>query len=157
MKKIVDDIVATTGGKIDLLLATHEHWDHLSGFLQASGSFKGLEFGQVWVAWTEDPSDALANELQGERKAAAAALQIAANTLRMNASRSLMPDDTSTVEIIDDMLGFFGAAGIRTTSDALDEVKKKARVRIAGRAIRRSNSATRAPSFTSSARRKIPS
>src|SRR5262245_3300568 len=30
MTKVVDDIVGTTHGEIDLLLATHEHWDHLS-------------------------------------------------------------------------------------------------------------------------------
>ena len=26
-------------GEIDLLIATHEHWDHLSGFVQAKQSF----------------------------------------------------------------------------------------------------------------------
>ena len=33
MTKVVDDVVADTGGKVDLLLATHEHWDHVSGLL----------------------------------------------------------------------------------------------------------------------------
>jgi hypothetical protein len=129
MKQVVDDIVAATNGKIDLLLATHEHWDHLSGFLQAADSFDRLEFGQVWLAWTEDPNDALADQLRGERRAALAALQIASNTLRMNASRPLGPDETSTADVIDDMLSFFGAAGVGTTSDALKKVKAKAPVR----------------------------
>ena len=35
MAAVVDDIAATTGNRVDLLLATHEHWDHLSGFKQA--------------------------------------------------------------------------------------------------------------------------
>src|SRR5664279_819735 len=34
MTKVVEDIVHESGGKIDLLLATHEHWDHVSGFIQ---------------------------------------------------------------------------------------------------------------------------
>ncbi len=42
MTKVVDDIVATTQGEVDLLLATHEHWDHLSGFIQAASSFERL-------------------------------------------------------------------------------------------------------------------
>ena len=29
----------TTGGRIDVLVATHEHWDHLSGFVQAGSVF----------------------------------------------------------------------------------------------------------------------
>ena len=38
MTKVMDHIVSTTGGQIDLLVATHEHWDHLSGFVQAKPS-----------------------------------------------------------------------------------------------------------------------
>jgi hypothetical protein len=129
MTNVVDDIVATTGGKVDLLLATHEHWDHLSGFIQAAESFKRLTVGEVWLAWTEDPADPLAAELRGERKRAMAALQMAANTLRMTGSRSLGSDETASADVISDMLGFFGAAGSGTTSDALDKVKAMAPLR----------------------------
>lgn len=129
MTKVVDDIVAATGGKVDLLLATHEHWDHLSGFIQAAESFKRLTVGEVWLAWTEDPADPLAAELRGERKKAMAALQMAANTLRMSGSRALEADGSSGAEVISDMLGFFGAAGSGTTSDALEKVKAMAPVR----------------------------
>jgi hypothetical protein len=136
MTKVVDDIVAATGGdvatgrdgKVDLLLATHQHWDHLSGFIQAEPSFKHLKVGQVWVAWTEDPTDDLAKELRGEREQAMAALQMAANTMRMAGSRSPPGQEVSNADVIADMLGFFGAAG-GSTSDALDKVKAMAPVR----------------------------
>jgi hypothetical protein len=39
MREIADDIRLTTDGHIDVLVATHEHWDHLSGFLQAADVF----------------------------------------------------------------------------------------------------------------------
>jgi len=39
MTEVVEDIAATTGGEIDLLVVSHEHWDHLSGFVQAKESF----------------------------------------------------------------------------------------------------------------------
>ncbi len=42
MTEVVENIIATTGGEIDLLLATHEHWDHLSGFIQAQEAFDRL-------------------------------------------------------------------------------------------------------------------
>ena len=80
-------------------------------------------------AWTEDPADPLATELRGERNQAMAALQMAANTLRMTNSRSLGPDGIAAADIISDMLGFFGAAGSGTTSDALDKVKAMGPVR----------------------------
>src|SRR5262245_19608693 len=35
MTNVVENIATVTKGEIDLLLATHEHWDHLSGFVQA--------------------------------------------------------------------------------------------------------------------------
>src|SRR4051812_44005519 len=29
IKAVIDDVVKETGGRIDLLVVTHEHWDHL--------------------------------------------------------------------------------------------------------------------------------
>src|SRR5262249_50679046 len=66
MQEVVNDIIATTKGHIDLLLATHEHWDHLSGFVQAKDLFGKLKIDKVWLAWTEDPADELANTLRRE-------------------------------------------------------------------------------------------
>lgn len=125
MTRVVDDIVATTQGEVDLLLATHEHWDHLSGFLQASASFERLKVGQVWLAWTEDPADPMAAQLRSERRNAMTALQIAANTLRMSGSDAAVED----AETISNMLGFFGAAGRGTTEDALNKVKSMGSIR----------------------------
>ena len=70
MQAVVKDVLATTGGHLDLLLATHEHWDHLSGFYLARDIFNELKgkANQVWFAWTEDPKDQLAKELRAERK-----------------------------------------------------------------------------------------
>lgn len=83
MTNVVDNIVATTDGAIDLLVATHEHWDHVSGFIQASSSFERLTVGEVWLAWTEDPDDPLAKKLGKERRDALAALQMCDSALRM--------------------------------------------------------------------------
>ena len=41
MGKVVRDIVATTNGRVDVVVATHEHWDHISGFLQAKDAVRG--------------------------------------------------------------------------------------------------------------------
>ena len=56
-KLIAEDIAETCGGKLDLLVVTHEHWDHISGFLQAKGIFfdkSRLSIDNLWMAWTEN-------------------------------------------------------------------------------------------------------
>jgi hypothetical protein len=56
MKLAVEDIRKETGGNIDLLVATHEHADHLSGFNQARDVWKEIKVKKTWLAWTEDLS-----------------------------------------------------------------------------------------------------
>lgn len=75
MQAVVKDI-ADTYGTIDLLVATHEHWDHISGFVQAweGGKLPGITFKHVWLAWTEDPANPQAQKLAGNKSAALAAL-----------------------------------------------------------------------------------
>ena len=43
--------------RIDVLVATHEHWDHISYFhpKRSRDYFGDFKIGQVWLAWTEDP------------------------------------------------------------------------------------------------------
>ena len=112
MTKVVEDIVHESNGKIDLLILTHQHWDHLSGFVQAEASFAKLKIGDVWVAWTENPADDLANKLRGERKQALASLRLGVGAMRM-------AGDADAASEIEGLLGFFGAAGGASTEDAL--------------------------------------
>lgn len=117
MTKVVQDIIATTSGRIDVLVATHEHWDHVSGFGQAKDLFqKKLQVGEVWLAWTEDPNDALARKLRSEHQAMRMALGMAQTRLRLAGA-------DNTADEVAGMLEFFGAAGSGTTGDALDVVK----------------------------------
>lgn len=109
MRAIVEDI-ATVTGRIDVLVVTHEHWDHVSGFLDASEQFGKLEIDAVWMAWTEDPGDPLASELDTFRGAAMAALQETAMQLdhagRFGAPMAGLRDGLQA------LLGFqFGAKG----------------------------------------------
>ena len=69
MKKVAKSLIEETGGAIDVLVITHEHWDHLSGFSpgQAQKELDALTFKELWLAWTEDPTNDLANALRTER------------------------------------------------------------------------------------------
>lgn len=67
MTAIARDIALTCDGRLDLLVVTHEHWDHISGFQQAKDIFfdkARLQIDRLWMAWTEKPGDPDADRLR---------------------------------------------------------------------------------------------
>ena len=118
MTEVVEHIVTTTGGHVDLVAATHEHWDHISGFGQAREVWTDkskLTIGEVWLSWAEDKNNTLAKKLRGERQALKMALSAAV-------SRMHLAGDSAAAEDVSNLLSWFGAAG--TTADALETVKE---------------------------------
>jgi hypothetical protein len=125
MTKVATSLKEATDGKIDLLVITHEHWDHVSGFLQAAEVFRGFAVQDLWLAWTEDPADDLANKLRADFSKDLQALHMA---VRRAANQQAM-------EPIANLLGFFGEAGSlgaaggsipNTTGAALQAVRQLA-------------------------------
>ncbi len=41
---------------LDVVVLTHEHADHISGFDQAQDVFNRIHFGEVWAGWVDDES-----------------------------------------------------------------------------------------------------
>jgi beta-lactamase superfamily II metal-dependent hydrolase len=64
MSDVVDDILESTGRHIHVLVATHEHWDHVSGYWLHKDRFQQATIDQVWLAWTENPKDKRAQALR---------------------------------------------------------------------------------------------
>ncbi len=58
--------------RIDVVVATHRHFDHISGF--DSSDWDGVSVGEVWMPWTEERGVAAADALRKKQKRAAAAL-----------------------------------------------------------------------------------
>lgn len=103
--KIVENIRDATAGHLDLLVITHEHWDHVSAFhpSQSQQIFKDdIELGTLWMAWTEDLSNKLAKDLHDGRKAARTALTEAIGRMRGLSAYS------HTHDLINKVLDFFG-------------------------------------------------
>src|SRR5947209_20582869 len=54
LQKAAANIEQETAGNLRLLVATHAHQDHISGFGRFSAMFRGFTIGEVWMPWTED-------------------------------------------------------------------------------------------------------
>jgi hypothetical protein len=106
IRDIVKDIDAATGNHLDVLVVTHEHWDHVSGFHkeQAQDQFAKIRLDKLWLAWTEDLSDPLARQLHDGRKAARAAL----TSVLQRAGNNPALASRREVDLVDTLLGFFG-------------------------------------------------
>jgi hypothetical protein len=115
MQGVVADIEKVCGGKLDLVVMTHEHWDHVSGFSteQAQFEFDKLSIGEVWYAWTEDPKNKLGKKLRDEREAKLRALNRAVTALQARAT----PLAALRSERVESLLQFFGGRerGLETT------------------------------------------
>jgi hypothetical protein len=123
MARVVADI-ATVTKRIDVLVVTHEHWDHLSAFATAAEQFKAIEIVDVWLAWTENPRDRQGRQLDKYKGEALAALQMANRKLDgPEFGRQL----SAIGEGLTNLLGFyFGAKGekVRGARDAATGMAK---------------------------------
>lgn len=91
ISKIADALIDDLGGgpdgsgaKVDLLIVSHRHKDHITGFNNAR--WAKVEVGEVWMPWVESPDDPVAKEIRGEHVAMALNLQTAVARLGLDAN-----------------------------------------------------------------------
>jgi hypothetical protein len=125
LKSVAGNIVAETGGEIDLLIVTHEHWDHVAGFSLARSVLKDLKIKRVWLSWAENPDDrdaiALKESMGRKRKKLAAALA-GIDALRFQ-GLNLEGDVGLAVGVASSMMAFEGLA-VDESADADDKAPK---------------------------------
>jgi beta-lactamase superfamily II metal-dependent hydrolase len=122
MRDVAENIKQVTGGQLDVVIVTHEHWDHLAGFAYAQDIFAEMKVREVWVAWTEDPTDKLANKLAGRRAQALKAVEKSARKLADRTETSATRMGTRLTSLLQ-FYGGLGATGRMTTAGAFRSVK----------------------------------
>lgn len=101
LRQVIDHIKTECGGKLNLVVQTHQHKDHISGFNLRDKSKKllwdDIEVEKVWLAWTENigsNGDELAIQLKEKqdkkKKALAKALQLYNSSIQQAAHRTMM-------------------------------------------------------------------
>jgi hypothetical protein len=89
--QVMNDLAAATGKQLDVVVATHEHADHLSGFVQKGSPFlrDDLEIDELWVGWTERRGDRQADDLRKKRGSAGKVIEKAVEKARQRAESGL--------------------------------------------------------------------
>ena len=124
MTNVAKDIAKVSGGSLDVVIATHQHTDHLSGFKQAEAEFDPAKvtFQRLWLAWTENPRNKLGKRIQKELIKKLAAVRLAVKRLGVNSAAGKRIQGT---------LDYFspGVAG-EDTQDILDSLQGREEVEI---------------------------
>lgn len=96
--KHLEELVAD-GKRIDILIATHEHHDHVSAFkTKAMQKVLSGNVDHVWLAWTENPDDAVAQRIVKYKQDLGLALSQVAR----------VAPDQPVCQQVADLLGFAG-------------------------------------------------
>jgi beta-lactamase superfamily II metal-dependent hydrolase len=77
MGEAVTQLKADTGGQLALVIMTHRHADHISGFGSQRALFATFSVERVWMSYFEDPKNAAAMRIQAGIAATATRLQAA--------------------------------------------------------------------------------
>ncbi|HEX7151610.1 MAG TPA: MBL fold metallo-hydrolase [Thermoanaerobaculia bacterium] len=115
LAEAVEAIEEETGGKLDVIVATHAHADHISGFGTEAERFSRFEVGEVWMPWLEDLSNPAAKKLHA--KAAALASLLDAHMTRVAADGA--PPDPLIEWVTLNALGAKGRSSTGNNAKAL--------------------------------------
>ena len=67
IKEIAKHVRDSTDNHLNVVVMTHEHGDHISGFHLARDVFRDMQIDEGWFAWTEDPGNGLARRIDRAR------------------------------------------------------------------------------------------
>ncbi len=100
--KIIDDVTGPDGPHIDVVAISHRHHDHVSGFSRPAWEHVRVE--EVWLPWTEDPSDPVARRLL--ESMSSFALTLERERLELQRLRALTDaDDEFISHVVENLLG----------------------------------------------------
>ncbi|HUR66002.1 MAG TPA: MBL fold metallo-hydrolase [Chitinophagaceae bacterium] len=126
LKLIAADIKTQIAGhKLDVVVGTHQHNDHLSGFLHAESVFKSMKPEQVWLSWLDEPGNKQAEKIGKDYNNYLGNLK----SINKELQKSHFAGSSKVQKSVAGLLGFFGIdprAGAKTTKTPA-EIPAKAR------------------------------
>ena len=118
MDDVIENIQDTTDSKLDILVVTHEHADHVSGFnnrLEEKRRFEAFSVKNVWLAWTENRDFVLEAKIPPSKikDDTLSALALTAQTIKSKtdsnkAAQQVLQEITAAAELLGLGVGPFG-------------------------------------------------
>ena len=94
MNEVVNQIIEDCHGEIDVVIGTHRHQDHVRGF--ASKAWENVRVSEVWMPWTEHPTDSAARRIRESQSKRADTLKVALARLGADDAMMSMADNSLT-------------------------------------------------------------
>jgi beta-lactamase superfamily II metal-dependent hydrolase len=135
-KQLKGNDTSASRPKLDILVVTHEHWDHVSGFHPEEELYDDFQIGKIWMAWTENPDDEDAKVLNKGLRKRIKALKIAADRLKARSvaharfysqfagGENVLAARENFTSDLEEVLHFFGPLGVEKTISGIS-VKDK--------------------------------
>lgn len=117
IKQLIEDVKEDGAPKIDVVIATHRHQDHVSGF--ADKLWDKVEVGEVWMPWTEDYENEKAREILVKQSSKAKRLQLLFQMMLKNPLRFGLEHEAQKDEVKE--LKEFAANSL-TNTEAMDRL-----------------------------------
>ena len=117
LEDVVGAIAKDLKGKpLDVVVGTHQHNDHLSGFVHCEKAFRKIGIEEVWLSWLDDPKDATARTIGKDHNNLRLQLADArdALTVSLKRARQARSEAVHSLEALNDALRFFGAGEAKT-------------------------------------------
>lgn len=121
LRKIAKDIESTLQGEpLDIVVGTHQHNDHLSGFKHAEDIFLRMKARQGWLSWLDDPKNKNAQRIEQEVTGFTNTLEKIRDALHKSKNTNFSANETTNK--LHDILGFY--VGIDEAEKHVQEGKK---------------------------------
>jgi hypothetical protein len=106
----IDDPLARK--PLDVVVGTHQHNDHLSGFVHCKDEFKEMDIRQVWLSWLDNPADKKAQAIGKAHKNLMVGLAAARDLLskKFIGNTAAPAKGARSLGMLDDILAFHGSA-----------------------------------------------
>ncbi|HEX5731503.1 MAG TPA: MBL fold metallo-hydrolase [Blastocatellia bacterium] len=75
MEQAIDNIAKVTGKKLAVVIGSHAHQDHISGFGKFAEKFAEFDIDEVWLPWAMDKNNKVANRFVKKQAALVSQLE----------------------------------------------------------------------------------
>ena len=111
LRQITGDVARElNGAPLDVVVGTHQHNDHVNGFLHCETEFRNIGVEQVWLSWLDNPRDRTARRFGDEHNNLRAQVASVRDRLHARNGADHPQRAARSAKVLNEVLGFYGAS-----------------------------------------------